>query len=185
MFSKADNAEILSVKALIKIKLNTALKSLPPELSKFISDFGIVSGGISASIIHNEKVNDIDIYLKTEKAIDTFNQAILHDSVKDHISDVDENYSNVLVKGKMVTSCAVTFGCNIQVITMYASIARTTFDFIHTMPYYDILMDTYFISRAEYDSIISKKLIANPNGTTTPKRIKKFIDRGWSYDENQ
>jgi len=185
MFSKADNAEILSVKALIKIKLNTALKSLPPELSKFISDFGIVSGGISASIIHNEKVNDIDIYLKTEKAIETFNQAILHDSVKDHISDVDENYSNVLVKGKMVTSNAVTFGCNIQVITMYASIARTTFDFIHTMPYYDISMDTYFISRAEYDSIISKKLIANPNGTSTTKRIKKFIDRGWSYDENQ
>lgn len=187
-FNSKDNSDILSVKALIKIQLNTALKTLPPELDRFIRDYGIVAGGISASLFHSEKVNDIDVYLKTDSAIEAFKRSVQMESVKSHIADVNENYTGkILIPGKCATANAVTFECGIQVITMLTSDSRSTFDFLHTLPYYDIAIDRYFISRAEYDSIKEKKLIRNKNPKAfkpLEKRIQKFIDRGWSYDEN-
>ena len=60
--------------------------------------------------------------------------------------------------------------------------ARIGFDFIHCMPVYDFFNDTLYISEAQFQSISEKRLILSKNmqGLPDPKRVKKFMNRGWS-----
>lgn len=155
---------------------------LPDDLVELIKEKGIVSGGISASVFHNEHPNDYDIYFKDIDSVREFAKIMTRRNiVKNIVKDVDPRYHVLTeVNGKLVTSRATTLFNNLQIITMGTCEMIRDFDFIHCKPYLDLKENRYFISPKEYKSIEHKVLIRNK--TTTPidkKRIEKFKDRGW------
>lgn len=190
-FTGKEQIEILSMKNLIKIHYEKAIKQLPKELGEFLFRHGIITGGISASVQQGKTPNDIDIYLKSKSAIDAFNSAIENEVlvIMDCVKNVNPEYGlETKMKGKLVTARATTFECGIQVITMSDMNVREKFDFIHCMPWYDIEADKYYISKSQYDSIVRKVIVPNPTpGATaiTRHRLTKYIERGWTYNAEE
>lgn len=174
----------------IKVAKETLLQLLIPRIEQFSDELktlliekGTLSGGASASIFHGGIPKDYDIYLDTQEDINKFNKMITEPHVAMFVKDVNEKYSiDVIIKGKLVTANAVTFNNDIQVITREVAIERNSFDFIHCMPYLNIKDKTYYISKAQYDSIKNKELRVNPKSTRLPQtfRWQKFKERGWS-----
>jgi hypothetical protein len=187
-FNKNDEIRILQVKESIEKSLSKRLVNLPPALFNFLFDNSILSGGAIASLMYDEVPNDYDLYLKDNNLIMFFNQYVsgmANTAHEDLIKDANEKYyDSVKIQGKMVTANATTFNNGIQVITLHASNARNTFDFVHCMPWYDIGLNKLYISYKQYDAIIHKRLIKNDHGHANPlsqKRIEKYTDRGWRF----
>lgn len=182
-FSQSEIVDILHVKDELRQILNHKFVTLPVNVRWLVQNYGVVSGGASASLFHKEEPKDLDVYINNQHALDEFNKMLNLPEVLEHVCDVNEKYGgHELVAGKLVTSHAVTFKNGIQIITMHGADARNTFDYIHCMPYYGIETDQYFISHAQYKSIKEKVLVPNPH----PKAFKpvdsrrmKFIQRGW------
>ena len=141
----------------------------------------IVTGGVSASLFHNETPNDWDFYLTNQVDIEVINAVIKDKEVLKIIEDINPKYGvDTIVEGKLVTPRAITLKNGVQIITMSRADARETFDFFHCMPYYDILSKVYHISRRQYDSIKEKRLIHNPKSPQPADyRRQKFLNRGW------
>jgi len=182
-FNELEVLTIVNVKKQIKehILATTSALTMPGILSQIIRK-GIVTGGMSASLFHNQKPNDWDIYLTRQEEIDAFNECIKNSvSATNLVEDTNPKYGvETLMNGKLVTAQATTFKNGLQVITMASAIARETFDYVHCMPYYDIQTDIYTISRRQYDSIMTKTLVHNPRSTQPATyRRDKFIKRGW------
>lgn len=155
---------------------------LPDDLVKLIIENGVVSGGISASVFHNEHPNDYDIYFKDMESVRQFAKIMTrHNLVKNIVKDVNPRYHVVThVNGKLVTSRATTLFNNLQIITMGTYEMIKDFDFIHCKPFLDLKENRYFISPKEYKSIEHKVLIKNKTAAKIDKkRIEKFKDRGW------
>jgi len=187
-FNKNDEIRILHVKEEIEKSLSKRLLDLPMALCNFLSDSSILSGGAIASLMHDDAPNDYDLYLKDNNLITFFNQYVsemANTAHKDLIKDANEKYyDSGKIPGKMVTANATTFKNGIQVITLHASNARNTFDFVHCMPWYDIGLNKLHISYKQYDAIIHKRLIKNDHGYASPlsqKRVEKYTDRGWRF----
>ena len=176
---------INSVKKNIRSELYSRMTQLPAGIQVLVRMYGIVTGGISASLFHAEPVNDVDVYFTLNDAKEQFLQMIHEPEVQSHIADVNPKYMvDTSVHGKLVTAHAVTFKNGIQVVTMHLSNARDTFDFVHTMPYYHIDSGKYYISPQQLDAISTKTLIPNPSPKAFPvsdKRKLKFEMRGWKY----
>lgn len=155
---------------------------IPNDLVELIKEKGVVTGGISASVFHNEKPKDCDIYFKDRDAVKQFAKIMGRPNVvKNIVKDVDPRYhTTTMVNGKLVTSRATTLFNDLQIITMGTSDMIDTFDFIHCKPRLDLKSNTYYISPKEYKSIESKTLILNATcEKVDEKRIEKFKDRGW------
>jgi len=156
---------------------------MPDELVDLIKEHGIVTGGISASVFHNEFPNDYDIYFKNKEALREFARIMTsRNIVRTIVKDIDPRYhTTTQVSGKLVTTRATTLFNNLQIITMGTSELINDFDFIHCKPSLDLKTNTYYISPREYASIEHKRLVRNT--TTSQKidndRLKKFKDRGW------
>lgn len=189
IFTGKEQQDIISMKKMIELHYKTASVTLPTAIYNFINDFGIITGGISASVHAGKKPNDIDVYLKDANSLIAWKSAIESGSKEfmDQVSDVNVKYGlETLVEGKLVTARATTFKCGIQVITMDDIKIREVFDFIHCMPWYDISADMYHISRSQYDSITRKVIVPNTNiGAEKPTkhRVTKYLERGWTYPE--
>jgi hypothetical protein len=173
--------ELLEIDA-VKVKIQEFLRSvkIPQSLIKPIRN-GIITGGASASLFHGDTPKDWDIYLTNQTDIDEINKVIKETEVLEVIADINPKYGvDTIVEGKLVTPRAITFKNGIQVITMARADARETFDFVHCMPYYDIMQTKYHISRRQYDSIKTKQLMHNPKSSQPAVyRRQKFINRGW------
>lgn len=183
-FTIGEKGRIATTKAHIKQLVVSQIHDpmIPNEIAELLMRACIVSGGITASVIHNEKINDIDLYFKTQASMDKFKELMTPRIVKSIVRDVDPTYMNGTVTGKLVTSNAYTLINDLQVIILDTADAVRHFDFIHCQPYLDISNDSFYISKRQYDCITSKKLVYNPNRILkdTPKRIEKFKSRGWT-----
>jgi len=180
MFSSSEETEIAIVKEKIRSKLQTKLDSLPNPIKEIIEK-GILSGGVSASLFHNQMPNDWDIYLSNADDVKEFD-ALINQNV-DLIDDINPKYMamDTLIDGKVITARATTLKNSVQVITMETKEHRKTFDFIHCMPWFDIANGKYFISKDQYRAIKSKKIIINPEAKQVAQyRIEKYLNRGWT-----
>jgi hypothetical protein len=114
-----------------------------------------------------------------------FESFVLSDTpTLNEVAGVTSGYTLITkVGGKLVTANAITFKNGLQVITRTGKEHRETFDFVHTMPYFDMAKQQLFISRQQYDSIKNKKLIVNPKHLVLVNqwRADKFMGRGWSF----
>ena len=179
-----DTQSIQKLKELIRYIMKTRLAELEPELAEFLKEEAILTGGAISSIFHSQPVNDWDLYLSTDNAINSFKHYINSDSTfQKQVKDINPKYMvDTEIEGKMVTSNAVTLHNNVQVITMATKQFRETFDYIHCMPWYDLKSDTLYMSPQQWNAIKAKKLILNPKATNPPTlyRTQKYKERGWS-----
>jgi hypothetical protein len=181
-----DTEVIQRVKRTINEEL--MLKRVPAlghEMHRWIFESTILTGGAISSLILNEEVNDWDLYIKDPKSIAKFSQHIMDENNQLDVKEINPKYmADTEVEGKLITAHATTFKNNVQVITMGAADMRKTFDYIHCMPWYDIVENKLYISEYQYNVIIEKRLVRNPDcvNQSTKNRIhraQKFIDRGW------
>ena len=188
-FTKIEEIEIVSIKKLIEFHYDNAVIRLPDQLKSFLETHGIITGGITASVADGGPPNDIDVYLMSKEAVDAFRSAVTSASagslLMEHIKSVNQKYPiETIVDGKLVTANATTFEGGLQVITMDTSDMRKHFDMIHCMPWYSLSHKQFHISRAQYDSIKSKKVVQNPlcKPGISKRRLQKYVDRGWTYN---
>jgi hypothetical protein len=182
MFSESEKKLVEIVKCEIEELLEKTLAHMDIDVHRYVHLNGIVTGGISASLFHNEEINDIDIYLSDQNAIDTFKEWVMQEKNLEQVEDINPKYMvQTDIEGKLITANAVTFKNKIQIITCATKDSRKYFDFVHCMPYYDIATKTYFISKKQYNSIVNKKLVVN-DFASMPKtwRWEKFKERGWT-----
>lgn len=139
----------------------------------------VIAGGVMASLISNEKVNDIDVFILNSK------ESLFHSLFRfkrgkwdvRYQLDEDENYYN-----PHIIATATNKESNIQyILTDFTNRQDMLkdFDFLHcTCSYHN---NKLFISRETYDAIIKKQLISQ-NKKKKPKdwRLQKFLSRGWS-----
>jgi hypothetical protein len=153
----------------------------------FIWRNGILTGGAMSSLYHSdEHPKDYDVYLKDDKALLEFKE--ICKKYQDEIAVYDTKYSEQNVGNKVITTWATTFKHDIQVITHgNAEVQRPEFDFIHCMPWYDIIKTNLYVSREQYDCIRDKILVKNPNYnlSLSNKRISKYTDRGWRFKQKE
>lgn len=181
MFTVLEKEHITQAKAEIRERVNTYKDRYYPKLP-WVNMF--LSGGAITSILRNEKINDFDFYFKTELskkvAIETL--TFLY---KDNIKEYDPKYAaGTPHSGKLMTDNAVTMVDGAQFITCkfgQPAEIKLSFDFVHCCPHYDIDKAQLYISKAQYDAIMKKKLVyRDPNTPAKPFRFQKFADRGWT-----
>lgn len=184
-FDNFEKEIILQAKSTLIENLKEKLLDFPKHLEVFIKDNGVLSGGSISSILWKETPNDYDIYLKSDSDVKAFQGVIKSDEYHHLIKDVDEKYMDTLKNGKLITVNATTFKNGIQVITMSDASQRLEFDFIHCMPWLNLSNETFYISREQYDSIRKRTLVKNPNYNRylSNKRISKYTERGWKFNE--
>ncbi len=187
MFSELETAGILAVKTKLYNDFGSLLGMMPKHLQSLIIEKGILTGGCISSTFHMTSPKDYDVYLADTEAIKQFETMTTIDgTVTRMIADVNPNYRVHVpnTNGKLITENAVTFQNGIQVITRAtAEEARSTFDFIHCMPYLKLKEKQFYISREQYDSIKHKRIVPNKKGfmgNILVSRVEKYKERGWT-----
>jgi hypothetical protein len=182
-FSESETNNIISIKKFLFDRINVLFDELHIVLANYLRDNAILTGGAIPSIFHGEIPNDYDLYLSEAIHVLYFKQYIPNMD-QTLIQDADEKYLDVIVAGKLVTANATTFKNGLQVITMHTADARSTFDFLHCMPWYKISDNTLHISKNQYDTIAQKILVKNEHKNAFPlskKRVDKYVKRGWKF----
>ena len=128
-FRQLEKSNILHKKQIIHDSVRKEISRLPVELSNFIFRHGILTGGSISSIFHKEVPKDYDIYLLNYDCIWKFRKMMTGENLK-FVKDINQNYLETELNGKMVTANATTFMNNVQVITLGDAEMRKTFDFI-------------------------------------------------------
>ncbi len=181
-----DEKKISYIKRMIRVHLvNGKISELDPDLNNWLYSNAILTGGAISSLFHDDMPNDWDLYLKTHDDVRIFSEHIMVEMNQSKVKEINPKYmADTEVEGKLITSHATTFKNNVQVITMGAADMRKTFDYIHCMPWYDIKEDKLYISEYQYNIILEKRLVRNPDCVNQSSknriyRAQKYIDRGW------
>ena len=177
-FSDLEIANIFSAKARIRLKMYYFQR-----FSKNYLDDMFLSGGAIESLLQAQEPKDWDVYFKTQS---TQNVVLDHFKIEqeNEIADYDEKYRDLTSGNKIVTENATTLKNGIQLITKHngqPQDIRSTFDFVHCMPYYELSSDILFISREQYDLCVGKILKINNPKTVTSWRQSKFEQRGYKW----
>lgn len=144
-----------------------------------------VTGGCIGSLLRLEEPNDIDIYYYDSLELDHIKSHIIGNH-GDTIAEFIDNYRDVETpSGKLITENAITFKNKCQLILKHCGTpndVRSTFDFVHCMPYYDYRNQTLYISEEQYSLCMSKVLKVNSQKHVTQRRIDKFKRLNWMCD---
>lgn len=173
----------------LKVKLQTSfwpiLHTLTPEFEYSIKEHCILSGGCFASLHHNQKVNDYDLWCKDKTGMDVIQHHLNKFKGRNHETGIEfavenEKYNNNFIEGKIVTARATTLINRLQFIKdVKFEDAKKSFDFLHCTISYDLKDDKLYLSPAQMDSLERKVLIVNNSKAVSAYRKTKFIDRGW------
>lgn len=182
-FTTEEAKKIINAKDIIKFEIMTFTMTIQ-KLSLSKSFF--VSGGCIGSLLRGESVNDYDVYFFNRSEGEQIVKLYSEDpSYKNEVAIYDEKYRDVGgPSGMLITENAVTLKNKIQLITKHygtPSEIRSTFDFMHCLPYYDSRDDKLYISREQYDLNVNKKLKINNKYSQTTHRENKFLKRGWTW----
>jgi len=178
-FTQDEIADISSCKAALHKQFDMIMFNFPnlPWNNMFLS------GGAIASTIQGEYVNDYDIYCMSPST-NQLVQKILEEEYSHLIKDVDPKYHAVMGKnGKMITHNAITMIDGAQFIICVDGDAKTiksSFDYVHCCPHYNIISNELFISKKQYQVIKYKQLVVNNQIAINGYRKQKFIDRGYT-----
>ena len=191
-FTENERGLIIHVKEGIQKYVESKFEELAPivgasHLETWIRDTFVVSGGISASMFTRTKVKDIDLYYHSSATVEAINNTFQDNFLNENapwrhfIKDVNPAYMVGEVNGKMVTANAITLINDMQLIRLGGvDDCRKIFDFKHCLPVYDLKNKVYKISRNEFDSLTTKKLMTH-HGVPKDHRVVKFKSRGWDF----
>lgn len=160
------------------------LKELPYNLSTFIMNRCVLSGGCFASLMHGTTPKDYDFWCLDDADLPELQKLLDVYDERDSTLITVENpaYMNQFVDGKIVTANATTLKNGIQLVklTNYA-MAKQSFDFQHCRVSYIPATTTLYMSKTQYMSIVNKRLIPTETNVTKAgsPRIEKLYSRGW------
>lgn len=162
----------------VKNRLEDKLKEVPEKVRTFTQENCVLSGGCFSSLLHGEKVNDYDLYLKdlskTKELLDLLNEYVGPAPLE------EKPYAEAFVNGKIITANAITLSNRLQyIIRADFKSAKVMFDYVHCMVNYDIKEDKLWVSQDQLESIVDKKLKTNNAQSITLHRKEKFRSRGW------
>lgn len=171
-------------KTAIETRITKKIDELMPS-GKLIAKRCILTGGAISSIFNSEEPNDYDLLFLFSTDLESVRANYGPILGLDNIMDFDPDYDPDLVRataGKRVSKWAITMKNGLQFVLRTVEY-RNQFDFVHCMPYYDITRKKLYISHEQFDCIMKKVLVVNPNCATDKpldKRINKYINRGWT-----
>lgn len=182
MFTSEQLAKIRAVKAVILDKMTSLREqSYIQTCDRPVMNDMFLTGGAIASLLQQEEPKDWDIYFRGSEYM-TYLATHLNNHSAD-IADIAEAYrEDYGINGKMITNKATTMKNGYSFITMQYGTPdeiKRTFDYLHTTPHYDILENKLYISPAQYDACVNKKLIVNSPTVVKSYRREKFIQRGY------
>lgn len=190
-FTIAEKTKILRLKSELTAQFSVKMSAIPDSLFQtYVRENCIITGGAIASCFHSEKINDFDLYAKDQPSLNILKSYILAD-MKADIKEMKrydvEDSENPIPEAQthMITNNAVTMRGDLQFVYLgTADQCRQKFDFIHCMPWFDIKTQKLYISRDQYDSIATKKMILNKSSENVKfGRVNKYVDRGWGIDQ--
>ena len=190
-FTEQETAKIVITKSRLKTMFETeaAITSWGHHvLNSMVARNLFVTGGAFASLLNDDPLKDIDVYCKNPTTMDAISGLLM--SHEKDIQEVDEQYREVecwKIPGKMVTEKSITMNNKFSFITMnHGSPAeiKASFDFLHCTPHYEPSFNQLYMSRAQYDSIVTKTLVVNNPEKVTTWRTEKFSQRGWKVDRD-
>ena len=190
-FTEQETAKIVITKSRLKTIFETesTITSWGHHvLSSLLAPHLFVTGGAFSSLLNDDPLKDIDVYFKNHATMVAITEFLL--SHEKDIQEVDEQYREVecwKIPGKMVTEKSITMNNKFSFITMnYGSPAeiKASFDFLHCTPHFEPAENKMYISRAQYDSIVTKTLVVNNPEKVTTWRTEKFSQRGWKVDRD-
>lgn len=181
LFNNNERIKILDVKKEIKHFLNNHI-----DRSIFDMKGVIVAGGCFASMINNEEIKDIDVFILDNEQ----NRSAV--SVMINLANLSRNPNakignNEYMDDKKIEATITYYSSKIQfIVTQYKTRQEliNNFDFQHCCVSYDYTSDKLFLSRETFDAIKSKTLIRNDKKYGFPKkwRYEKFWRRGWKSE---
>lgn len=178
-FTNSDIERILEVKIHMRQRFEV---NVPDYWKDAPVDHLIVTGGAIASLLQSEEPKDYDLYSNDSTKMLEFAQ-ILEKDYNPLIADVAVDYIDAFGKdGKMITGNAVTMKDKNSFVTLVCDpnvSVRSTFDYVHCLPYYDIKNKKLYISKEQYDACVNKVLIVNNPLRIKPYREHKFLERGY------
>jgi hypothetical protein len=185
---KLFNENEIAMISKIKNQLRGYLSQECPHAAMFDWNRIVVAGGYFASVINDEIVNDIDLFLLRDfhnKSIierDIWN--VKNTPVASHMFTVgDMSY----MKNNKIKGTLQEHKNKIQyIITEYDTREELVshFDFKHCCVSYDYHRDKLYITRETFDLIKQKRLVPNPTAVKQPEswRYDKFWNKGWKSE---
>lgn len=164
---------------IIKNKLHEEMKTNIDEWNFLKEKRAFIAGGALTSIICDNKINDFDIYFKTEKECNEAIDYFTNDFEFECIATTD-NAVTFEKEGLFKTTIQLIRAKDLINECIYDTISR--FDFTINMAAYDLLDDRVIAHKDFYIDNIKRKLIYNEN-TMYPivsfHRALKYINRGY------
>jgi len=186
-FTQSEKTAIVHLKSSIASYYNLQMKKLGDRtLESLFYSSCIITGGCIQALYHNESVNDIDVYAKGEKSKAEILSHIL--TAKDNLVKYSEEYDledGTKVQPKLlITENAITLNNDVQFVHLdLAEVCRKKFDFIHCMPYYDLMTQKLYISETQFKAIHTRTLSPNIKGEDIKeRRIEKYTAKGWKLE---
>ena len=187
MFTPEQISHITSVKQKLREFHESCCDQLWGAIvSGYYRNSPFISGGAIASLLQGETPNDYDYYF----GIPPFSDVVKwSEKYSDHIMDSVEYYR--LQGGNpdpsdtgtpLVSENAITMRNTAQIIYRLhgtPSEIKSTFDYVHCTPHYDVVDDTLYISKQQYDCCVNKMLVINNKDRVTSHRREKFKKRGY------
>jgi len=179
VFDAEDYPRIAELKAKAKNLFFTGLPSM-------ISEHGILAGGTFASWMHDEEPRDYDIFfLGTKEVQEMYDDWFISHLVGDGSYGVTKQE---FIYSKKLRIKSVWNHPNRKaqyIFTDYATREEMIdeFDFVHAKMSYSRHKEnkegTIYTSKQTLDAIRLMHLIPTGKQTLSPKRVEKFLDRGW------
>ena len=183
------------------------ISEFPEELKTLIQKEGFVAGGAIASLINDDKVNDLDIYFKSPEALSRLVN-LLNTSDLGYPFELETYTDDNLVYRSDLGSfnaihrphkndlgitfysrAAISMG-DVQLIVKYAGDPDKvveSFDFAHCQGYYDISEENLVVSHKALECLHFKHLLYT--GSEYPVsavfRVKKYLNRGYTISAGQ
>lgn len=180
-------AHIRAVKQKIQMIVTAAKQARWSEGYIIPWDNMFLTGGAIASFLRDETPKDLDFYFLDELSMTRMSNHLRTQT--NFIKDVDPSYQDTIgVDGKMITANAITMKNGASFITLVygtPTVVKNTFDFVHCTPHYSLADDKLYISESQYVCAVEKKLLINNLMFVKQNRVDKFLNRGYTWHENE
>jgi hypothetical protein len=180
----------------IENAFNSSNKKLDDEMKKIFIKHSFITGGCIPSLIMDDYVNDIDIYINEPSLAYEITNYFIKIAEEKNIKKIiegeyctyhyeDEN--KYLVNFKSPNSINFNGNPKIQIISKYAGLPEEIidkFDFLHIKSYYVIYTKELHFVKNVHETLFNKEIIYT--GSDYPLssmiRVNKLIKKGWSIE---
>jgi hypothetical protein len=191
----------------IKKEMDKFFDSIPsPTVQALLLDNSFTAGGAIASLIREEKPNDIDIYMRNPvECLKVANYFLAQMGCDDYDAIIKDGGVHIRVPhgifqkekedGKkfqplVVTANAISFSDGVQFVTRFCGEPNeiaSNFDFLHTKGIYDYSKEELIVSDETEKAILDH--VVTYTGSIYPLasmiRLRKFMKRGWKVNAGQ